>query len=194
MRRDRRALVVPCVDRDDQEVDRQREHEDAEHEQVEEPVVARSGPVALETSVNDEATDQREPGVGDKVVEQAGPGVAPAHPADDDRGDADQQPRACRRGRPSRAPATGSCPRSSPQPTVVAAEMSLTIEKTSSEASRARSQFALSASSTATATAPASAAISNRTTNGPGRRRPCRGGPPGERLPETPIGQRAGFA
>ena len=63
---------------------------------------------------------------------------------------------------------------------VVAAEMSLTIEKASSEAKQGEIPVRAVRVSTASATAPASAAISNRTMNGLGRRRPCRGGPPGE--------------
>ena len=58
------------MQRDDQEVDREREHEDAEDEQVEEAVAladARSPPCAPSKA---RPPDQREPGVGDEVVEQ----------------------------------------------------------------------------------------------------------------------------
>ena len=84
----RAALEVTAVKRDDQEVHGERDHEGAEHHQVEEPVVAaKAGGVGR--SVEGKPSDQWEPGIREQVVDEEVGLVAPAEPAHGDRGNAD---------------------------------------------------------------------------------------------------------
>jgi hypothetical protein len=81
-------LEVDPVRRDDQEVDREREHERGEHEEVEAAVLT-CHPQRVPRGVEREATEEREPGVSDEVVQQEVRFVAPAKPAERHRGDSD---------------------------------------------------------------------------------------------------------
>ena len=87
------ALLVAGVARDQREVDRQREHEDAADQEVEggAPGRNRSG---FRDGVKDDPGDQREPGVGDQVDQQVLGRIAGLEPADQDRDHAHQRRRA----------------------------------------------------------------------------------------------------
>ena len=84
----RGPLHVAEVARDQGEVDRQGDDEEAEHEQVEERVrLADPGP--LEGRREGEPGEQREPGVGDQVDQQGRRRVAEPQPPGGDGGDPD---------------------------------------------------------------------------------------------------------
>ena len=85
---ERAALLVARVTGDQDEIQKQRQRKEPEHQQVEGPVVGREAG-RVTRGGEGEASDQREPGVRDEVDQEVVRVVAPPQPADGDRDHAD---------------------------------------------------------------------------------------------------------